>query len=373
VFQVSPYDSINPATAPVVACGDSDRVWLVYPRGTGTVTAGPADLWYAVYNSKTRTMGAEQRLTNDPALSLTPTVAATRDGVIHVAWNDSRSGKQQIWTKRFVPGSGWTADEQIVFSPASGIATLPSLVATYTGHLHLVWRDTRDGNGEIYYKEYSPGTGWDPVDVRLTTNSASQTEPNVDADPTNNVYVVWKDQRNGSADHDIYFQQRSGGTWAGEFMLVGANSDTSDSFQESPGIGHDSELTLYVAWTDHRLPASTGKNKDAYYKFGTGIMTGVDEAPAPGLSRLLRNYPNPFNPRTRIEFNLPRDAQVSLRVYDVAGRLVRTLVDGYLAGGRRTIDWDGKGDNGVTLASGTYFLKLDGAGQTVTRRVNLLK
>jgi flagellar hook assembly protein FlgD len=48
-------------------------------------------------------------------------------------------------------------------------------------------------------------------------------------------------------------------------------------------------------------------------------------------------------------------------------------VDGYLAGGRRTIDWDGKGDNGVTLASGTYFLKLDGAGQTVTRRVNLLK
>lgn len=370
-FQVSPYDSINPATAPVLACGDSDRVWIVYPRGTGTVTAGPADLWYAVYNSKTRTMGPEQRLTNDPALSLTPTIAATRDGVIHVAWSDLRSGRQQIWTKRFVPGSGWTADEQIVFSPSG--ATLPSLIATYTGHVHLVWRDARDGNGEIYYKEYSPGTGWDPADVRLTTQAANQTEPNVDADPANNAYVVWKDLRNGSADPDIYFQQRTAGVWGGEVMLVGANSDTTHSLQESATITHDSELTLYVTWTDHRLPASTGKNKDAYYKAGIGFITGVENTPAPSLTRLLRNYPNPFNPQTRIEFQLPRDAQVSLRVYDVSGRLVRTLVDGYLAGGRRTVDWDGRGDNGVTVASGTYFLRLEGAGQSLSRRVNLLK
>ena len=372
-FQVSPYDSINPATGPVVACGDSNRVWIVYPRGTGVVAAGPADLWYAVYDSKNRTMGPEQRLTNDPAISLTPTIAATRDGVIHVAWNDSRSGKQQIWTKRFVPGSGWTADEQLVFSPLTSSATLPSLIATYTGHVHLVWRDNRDGNLEIYYKEYDPITGWDPADTRLTTHAATQTEPNVDADVANNVYVVYKDQRNGSADHDIYFQQRTAGVWGGEVMLVGVNSDPTNSYQEGPGIAHDSELTLFVVWTDYRLPSSSGDNKEAYYKSGTGFITGVENAPAPGLSRLLRNYPNPFNPRTRIEFQLPRDAQVSLRAYDVSGRLVRTLVDGYLAGGRRVVDWDGKGDNGVTLASGTYFLRLEGAGQTLSRRVNLLK
>ena len=372
-FQVSAFDSINPATVPVVACGDSDRVWIVHPRGTGVVTAGNPDLWYSVYNSKTRTMGAEQRLTNDPAISLTPTICATRDGVVHVAWNDGRSGKQQIWTKRFVPGSGWTPDEQLVFSPASGIATLPSLTATYTGHVHLVWRDTRDGNGEIYYKEYSPITGWDPVDVRLTAQIASQTEPNVDADPANNVYVVYKDQRNGSADHDIYYQQRTAGLWSGEQLLVGAPSDPSNSYQETPSIAHDSELTLFVTWTDHRLPATSGQNKDAYYKSGTGFITGVEPSPAPGVSRLLRNYPNPFNPSTKIEFSIPRDAQVSLRVYDVSGRLVRTLVDGYLAGGRRTVEWDGRGDNGVTVASGTYFLRLSGAGQTLSRQVNLLK
>ena len=46
-----------------------------------------------------------------------------------------------------------------------------------------MWRDNRDGNNEIYYKEYTPAGGWDLVDTRLTINSASQIQPQVDADP----------------------------------------------------------------------------------------------------------------------------------------------------------------------------------------------
>jgi hypothetical protein len=369
-IQVSPYDSLNVASPPVLACGDSSRVWIVYPKqqNSGTTT----NLHVAVYNSLTRVMGPEQLLVTGATQATLPSIAATKDGVVHLVWSDNRNVRTQIWTKRFVPGSGWTPDEQIVFS--SSVSTAPNLVAGYSGRLHVVWRDTRDGNSEIYYKEYLPGTGWDPVDTRLTTQINTQSEPQIDADPMDNLYVVWSDQRNGATNQDIYYRDRLAGVWQPEISLVGAGTDTTNQVQQFPGITHDGTGKAYVTWTDWRLPASTGRNKDVYYKEGIGIVTSVEEiAPAPPASRLLRNYPNPFNPLTRISFRLERDAQASLRVYDVQGRLIRTIVEGYLAAGPRTVEWDGTDDRGLPVSSGTYYLRLQGGGTYVSRTINLLK
>ncbi len=107
-LQVSPYDSVSAATSPVLARGDSSRVWIVWQKPP--TEGAPSDLYYAIYNTTTRVMGAAQQLTNDPAVSGSPSIATTRTGIVHVVWVDTRSGTQQIWTKRFVPGSGWTAD-----------------------------------------------------------------------------------------------------------------------------------------------------------------------------------------------------------------------------------------------------------------------
>jgi hypothetical protein len=370
-IQVSPYDSINAATAPVLTVGDSSRVWIVWPK----TADGDTDLYYAIYNSATRSMGAAQALVVNPASTATaPTVAATRDGVVHVVWADNRNGaKLQLWWKQFIPGSGWTADQQIVFTPGTTVATTPSLTATYTGRLHLVWRDNRDGNNEVYYKEYVPGSGWDAMDTRLTLHTASQIEPQVDADPMNNVYVVWTDSRAGSSNPDIFYRERKGAVWGTEFALVSSESDTTDSPQRFPGITHDGVGMNYVTWTDERLPATFGTNKEAFYKIGFGFVTAAPVAEVTPLARLLRNYPNPFNPRTTVEFALDRDVQASLRVYDVQGRLVRTLLDSYLAGGRRSVTWDGKDNGGSSVASGVYFLRLQAGGKYLTRTVNLLK
>lgn len=371
-IQVSPYDSINAANSPVVAVGDSSRVFLVYQRAND----GNTELYTSIYNSQTRTMGAEQALTADPNFSGLASAAATRDGVVHVVWTDTRIvARNQIWWKRFVPGAGWSADSQIVVSPGS--ATTPSLAATRSGHLHLVYRDNRDGNNEIYYKEYTPAGGWDLVDTRLTINSASQIQPQVDADPMDNVYVVWTDSRAGASNPDIWYMERKAGVWGTETALVSAATELppapGNSVQQFPGITHDGIAELYVTWTDERLPASIGRNKDAYYKVGSGIVTAVETSLSPALGRLMRNYPNPFNPRTKIRFTLKRDAQALLRVYDVRGRLIRTLVDSFIAAGSRIVEWDGTDDRGGSLASGTYFLRLDAGGDYESRTVTLLK
>jgi hypothetical protein len=112
----------------------------------------------------------------------------------------------------------------------------------------------------------------------------------------------------------------------------------------------------------------------AWFQFGgPAALVPVPGDAIPAAPVLLGNYPNPFNPRTVIAFELPASAQASLRVYDVAGRLVRVLLDGEKLGeGRREVPWDGTDGAGRPLPAGVYFYRLESAGFTDTGRMALV-
>jgi hypothetical protein len=78
--------------------------------------------------------------------------------------------------------------------------------------------------------------------------------------------------------------------------------------------------------------------------------------------------PNPFNPRTKIEFGLAREGRATVRVFDIQGRLVSTVVDRRLPAGNHTFDFDG-----ARLSSGIYYMRLQADGKEITRRLSLLK
>ena len=100
------------------------------------------------------------------------------------------------------------------------------------------------------------------------------------------------------------------------------------------------------------------------------IIAGVINRPtAFGLSQ---NYPNPFNASTTIRFALPMDSDVSLKVYNVAGQLVKEYKQ-YMNTGYRSITWDGTNAKGEVVASGVYFYKLQAADFTKTLKMTLLK
>ncbi len=93
----------------------------------------------------------------------------------------------------------------------------------------------------------------------------------------------------------------------------------------------------------------------------------------PNEYNLEQNYPNPFNPVTTIPFDLPEASMVKLTVYDISGRLIRTLIEGYYAPGHYQITWNGKDDNGISVASGVYLYRLQAGNHQYIRKMMLMK
>jgi len=93
---------------------------------------------------------------------------------------------------------------------------------------------------------------------------------------------------------------------------------------------------------------------------------------------LLANYPNPFNPETWIPFELAEDTKVKIQIYDVSGRLIRTLDLGHRDAGHyldrsTAAHWDGRNSSGEGVASGVYLFRLTAGGFSGMKRMLILK
>ncbi len=112
------------------------------------------------------------------------------------------------------------------------------------------------------------------------------------------------------------------------------------------------------------------QNVLAWLHPSSAVDSGSD---LPSVTVLNQNAPNPFNPQTKISFVLDSQEHVQLNVYDLTGRLVRTLVDGVREAGENNVIWDGRNTAGDQVASGTYIYRLINADQIESRKMTLLK
>jgi hypothetical protein len=102
-------------------------------------------------------------------------------------------------------------------------------------------------------------------------------------------------------------------------------------------------------------------------------VTDVAEMPAIRSTSLAQNVPNPFNPSTRINFSINQGGRTSLRIYDVAGRLVAILIDQDLPAGAHSVTWRGLDSRGRQVSTGVYFYALRKGRDVLTRSMLLLK
>jgi hypothetical protein len=156
------------------------------------------------------------------------------------------------------------------------------------------------------------------------------------------------------------------------FTVYGSNSPELEPGATVVGYTVGTEYTVdpssYAYWhvtaTDH-----AGNESEAAT---TSDVTEVTDS-APLRTALYPNVPNPFNPSTEVHFTLAAAGHVRLTVHDLAGRLVRTLVDGQLAAGRQHVGWNGCDDEGQQVASGVYVCRLEAAGHREMTRMVLVK
>jgi hypothetical protein len=145
---------------------------------------------------------------------------------------------------------------------------------------------------------------------------------------------------------------------------------------ESSGTSLTVRATLGEPVTGNMYAHSANYSVEAgFWGSSPEIVTGVeDEAPSrPERVELHQNTPNPFNPRTTIEFALPVETFVQLVLYDASGRKIRTLLDERVPAGSTRVTWDGTDDSGRAVASGVYVYQLRSPSFTASRKMVLVR
>jgi hypothetical protein len=128
--------------------------------------------------------------------------------------------------------------------------------------------------------------------------------------------------------------------------------------------------------TDIDLAVVNSSTQNVSVMLRTGDPMGVDDENSGYLPQeytLEQNYPNPFNPATEIEYSIPMRSDVVISVFNVLGQHVRSLFEGKRAAGTYQVVWDGKGDDGLPVATGVYLYRLQVDNQIKAKKMLLLK
>jgi hypothetical protein len=178
-------------------------------------------------------------------------------------------------------------------------------------------------------------------------------------------------------------------TWKVEVTNDGVSWTTLEDTQASNNswVEHTFELGQYVAFTDHLQVQFVASDYygdslveaavddiifDIVYQ-PTASVGPVNVEAVRAANGIVSVSPNPFNPSTAITYQVGDASMVRLSIYDVHGRLVRTLVDGTVEAGSHTVLFDGKNAAGASLASSVYFLRLETPAIMQVRQVTLVK
>ena len=190
-------------------------------------------------------------------------------------------------------------------------------------------------------------------------------------------------------------------TWAIGFTYgFFKGNGNNDGFNNIPGFPVDTQFTLppvtSFGWRQFHLDVTVPNDPMAkalavrlhvYARF-TGVVyfddltveklnvTAIEDPQdnaIPKTYELANNYPNPFNPSTTIEYGLPKAGHVSIKIYNVLGQKVRTLLNGQRPAGRFKVVWNGRDDFGNNVSSGMYFYRLKTDAAVLVKKMILLK
>ena len=185
-------------------------------------------------------------------------------------------------------------------------------------------------------------------------------------------------------NEDFWVQYFNGTTWQTVATFARAGSIANNTFYHQVVTISSASYTFPTNAKIRFMCDASDNNDDVYIdeiEF-RGLPSGALVKDGNALSavaslpeefELMQNYPNPFNPTTTISYQLPEAGRVTLRIYDLLGQLVATLVDHEVAAGKHSVVWDAKNERGELATTGVYVYRLEVAGVVRTKKLVLEK
>ncbi|CAF3838145.1 unnamed protein product [Rotaria sp. Silwood1] len=369
----------------VWACAGGGKVLRTTNGGTWTSAAGnlpAADIYYAIwaFDANNALVTSSPSATNvyrttNAGVNWTSVFTQAggfidgfyfKDANNGIMVGDAVGGRWSLW-KTTNGGVNWDSTGMNVPSTEAGWT-----MSVY-GIGNTVWYG---GNTSKIYKTTNFGVNW--------ATSPTGTEVN--------GYSVWfNDLNNGMNGGTTLQQTTNGGTtfatntapgtgtiqalcgvgtkwWIGRANIVYQSTNNGTNWTTAFTAAGTSQIwNMTIARTGSPY-IYAGRSNGTILKYG-GLTTGVSEpVSTPTNYSLSQNYPNPFNPSTQIEFGLPKNGFVELKLYDILGKEVAVLANGMFDAGKHTLDV-----NLSYLSSGTYFYRLTSDNFTDTKKLMLMK
>lgn len=303
----------------------------------------------------------------------TPAIAINDSGRFVIAWADNHNaGNYEIYVQPFL-ADGTPLDSILRVNEDIGNSRqkLPAVAIANDGSFVVAWTDYRNGNSDIFAQRYTPEALPDGVNFQVSDASdVAQFDVALSMNRDGDWIAVWTDYRNGNAD--IFAQcYTAGDDRRGSNYQV--NNDSGQMSQGAPDVALFNDY-IYYTWHDNR---TTGQGFDIFARIDNFKAVSVEEPdqhPAvPSAFRLFQNFPNPFNPRTSIRYDLPAAGLVSLKIYNIAGQEIITLVEKYQIAGSYSVTWHGNLTNGELAPSGIYLFRLQTGNGVEVRKMALTR
>jgi hypothetical protein len=293
----------------------------------------------------------------------------TTNGELHlIVWQDGRQDVNYDISAQFYNNSGPVGGNlKVNQQDQNGTSNLvPSVRMNKNGSSVVVWADTRNNpNGEIFGQlldangnsvgtnfQISAGEGkiWDRPEVAILNDGS--------------FFVVWTDSSDAIGLDALRARGRqfdANGNPLTETFII-PDQDVASGLVTIASDG----LNYYLAWIDAR----SNNTPNVYSKVVTKSTTDINSRTSkrPGTFYLGQNYPNPFNPSTSFEFRISNFGFVSLKVFDILGREVATIVNEEKPAGKYEVEF-----NANKLATGIYFYKLKSGEFEETKKMVLLR
>ena len=280
--------------------------------------------------------------------------------------NGSSSGSAYLFKRS---GTNWVQEAKLLPSDGAPDDWFGNKVSIFGDYAVVgAWGDDDNGfySGSAYIFKRT-GTKWMEEAKLLPSDGAESDYFGFPVSISGDYAVVGAvgndDVGNGSGS--AYVFKRTGTSWVQEAKLLPSDGTTEDHFGLSTSISSD--YAVVGAYADDDNGSSSG-SVYLYTGFAAAVAVENEEVDLPVEFVLSQNYPNPFNPETKIWYSLPHSGDVNLIIYNILGKEVARLVDGFQTAGKYNSIW-----NASNFASGIYFFRLQAGDFVQTKKMALLK